>query len=270
MQSRFFDGPKPRMFAHRGAGGSAPENTLVAFGKALEVGAEYLEMDVHATADGHIVVMHDPQLERTTDGEGSVSTLTLAELKKLDAGYRFTPDEGKTYPYRGKGITVPTLREVIKKFQDVPFNIEVKENKTENERAVVELLNELGHAEITLLAAEKDTMMERLRPAAAGFPTSFCGSEVLEFIQRTNQNDWDGYAPPGSALQIPEEFSGIPVLTPELLEATHRFGVEVHIWTVNEEADMRRLLEMGVDGIMSDWPERLADVVRELGLRPDL
>lgn len=270
MQTQFFNSPRPRMFAHRGASGSAPENTLVAFEKAFDAGTDYLEMDVHATKDGQTVVMHDPVLRRTTDGSGPISALTLKELKKLDAGYRFTPDEGETFPYRGQGITVPTLREILKRFPGVPFNIEVKDNETGNEHAVVKLLTELGHTEITLLAAEKDSMMDRLRPAAPNFPTNFCGSETLDFIQCAYQDKWDGYVPPGDALQIPEEYGGMPILTPELLELAHGFNVEVHIWTVNEEDDMRRLLEMGVDGIMTDYPELLSSVVRELGLRPDL
>jgi glycerophosphoryl diester phosphodiesterase len=270
MQSRFFEKPKPRIFAHRGASGTAPENTLAAFEKALEAGADYLEMDVHATSDGHIVVMHDPALDRTTNGLGPISALTLKELKKLDAGYRFTPDEGETFPYRGQRITVPTLRELVERFPGVPFNIEVKGNDRGNEHAVVELLKELKHDEISLLAAEKEEMMVRLRPVVGGFPTNFCDTESLEFIQRANQNEWDGYAPPGAALQIPEEFAGMTILTPELLEAAHGFGVEVHTWTVNDEDDMRRQLEMGVDGIMSDHPERLSKVVREMCLRPDL
>ncbi len=262
MDTRFFDGPKPRIIAHRGASGTAPENTIVAFEKAIEAGADVLEMDVHATSDGHIVVMHDPALGRTTDGSGPISALTLKQVKKLDAGYKFTSDEGETFPFRGKKVTVPTLREVAKRFRKVPFNIEVKENETGNEHAVAKLLKKLGHAEITLLAAEQDVMMGRLRPAAPEFPTNFCGSEALEFFQRANQDDWDDYTPPGNALQIPEEYGGIQLLTPELIEAAHSQGVEVHIWTVNEEDDMRRILEMGVDGIMTDHPERLVRIVQ--------
>ncbi len=268
MRTRFFDGPKPRIFAHRGSSGHAPENTLASFDMAARAGADVLEMDVHATSDGHIVVMHDPMTERTTDGAGPVSALTLAELKRLDAGRRFSPDGGKTYPYKGKGIEVPTLREVAERFPRIPFNIEVKQGEPSIERAVFELLEKLGHAEITLLAAEMDVIMERIRPLDSGLATSFCSTEVLEFLQRLNQDSWEEYVPPGSALQIPESYHDIPVLTPELLDAAHRFGVEVHVWTVDEEADMRRLLEMGVDGIFTDYPERMAGVVREMGLRP--
>jgi glycerophosphoryl diester phosphodiesterase len=270
MRTRFYDGPRPRIFAHRGSSGSAPENTLPSFELAVEQGTDILEMDVHATSDGHIVVMHDPTLDRITDGEGPITGITLAELKKLDAGYRFSLDRGKTFPWRAKGITVPTLREVAERFPDVPFNIEIKEAATPNEQTAFDVLRNLGHAEITLLAAEKDFMIERIRAVDAGLPTNLCGSEVLDFLQRMYQDNWDGYVPSGNALQIPEHYADIPVLTSELLEAAHRFEIEVHIWTVNEAADMQRLLEMGVDGIMTDYPERLVSVMRGMGLRPDL
>ncbi|MBI5118667.1 glycerophosphodiester phosphodiesterase [Candidatus Poribacteria bacterium] len=267
MKTRFFSGPKPRMFGHRGSSGNAPENTLTAFEMAVEAGADILEMDVYATRDGHIVVMHDQMLESTTNGAGPVSSITLADLKQLDAGYRFTPDKGKTFPFRSKGIRVPTLREVIDRFPDIPFNIEVKQNEPRIERATFELLKELGHAEITLLASEHDFIMERIRQLDADIPTNFCSSEALEFLQRLHQDKWRDYDPLGDALQIPEEYYDIPVLTPALVEAAHRLGIEVHAWTINEEADIRRLLEMGVDGIMTDYPERLAKVVRGMGQR---
>ncbi|MBI4830050.1 MAG: glycerophosphodiester phosphodiesterase [Candidatus Lindowbacteria bacterium] len=267
MKTRFFDGQKPRMFAHRGASGAAPENTLVAFEMAVGAGADILEMDVYATRDGHIIVMHDDLLERTTNGKGSASQITLAELGRLDAGYWFTPDKGKNYPYRGKGIQVPTLREVIERFPNVPFNIEIKQNEPKIERATFELLKQLGHADITLLASEQDFLIERIRPLNPGLPTNFCSSEVLDFLQRLHQNRWSDYDPSGEALQIPEHYYDIPVLTPSLLEAAHRLGIEVHAWTINEEAEMRRLLKMGVDGIMTDYPERLTRVVRQMGFR---
>jgi len=268
MRIRYFDGPKPRMFAHRGSGGNAPENTLASFEMAIEMGADILEMDVHATRDGHIVVMHDEMLERTTDGTGPVSSITLAELKRLDAGYRFSPDKGKTHPYRDKGIRIPTLREVAERFPRTPFNIEIKQSEPQIERMVFEFLKKTGHAEISLLAAEKDFLIERIRSLNADLPTNFCDSEVLEFLQRLHQNNWKNYIPPGRALQIPEMYYDVSVLTNDSLKAAHRLGIEVHVWTVNEEADMRRLLNMGVDGIMTDYPELLTRIVRGMGLRP--
>src|SRR5262245_34337183 len=119
-----FQGPKPRLFGHRGAAGVAPENTMVSFRRALDDGVDVLELDVHASADGEILIMHDPTLERTTDGDGDVRARPWAELRRLDAGHRFTPDGGRTHPFRGQGITIPRLVDLITECPDVPLNIE--------------------------------------------------------------------------------------------------------------------------------------------------
>lgn len=222
-------------------------------------------MDVHATRDGHIVVLHDPELNRTTGGAGQVSLLTLAEVRRLDAGFRFSLDRDKTFPFRGKGIRIPTLREVAERFPGVPFNIEIKQSRPPIERAVFDLLEELGHSELTLLAAESDALIERIRRLDPGLPTNFASSEVLDFLQHVYTNEWEDYTPPGRALQIPEAYEGMPILSEKLLEAAHRLGIEVHIWTVNEVEDMRRVLAMGVDGIMTDYPQRLRKVVEDSG-----
>ena len=118
---------RPLVFAHRGGGGLYPENTLEAFKYSVSMGVDVLELDVHSTSDGTLVVMHDSQVDRTTNGSGQVNQMTLVQLKKLDAGYGFTPDGGKTYPYRGRGITIPTLQEVFDALPDKTFNIEPKQ-----------------------------------------------------------------------------------------------------------------------------------------------
>jgi glycerophosphoryl diester phosphodiesterase len=120
----FFDGPKPRQFAHRGSRGTHPENTIVAFKAALEVGAEAFELDVHTSAEGEVVVIHDSTLERTTDGHGKVRDLSLDQLKALDAGHNFTLDDGETFPFRGRELRIPTLAEVLDAFPDVPIIVE--------------------------------------------------------------------------------------------------------------------------------------------------
>jgi glycerophosphoryl diester phosphodiesterase len=255
------------MFAHRGFSGLYPENTLLSFEKAAEAGADILEMDAHATRDGHIVISHDSRLDRMTEGKGRIKEHTLSQIKRLDAAFNFSLDNGETFPFRGKGITIPTLREVAEKFPHIPFNIEIKQNEPKIEQAVFELLQELDHADLVLLAAESDVLMERIRFLDAGLPTNFASSEVLEFLQQTNLGQWADYHPAGRALQIPEKYYGMQVLTPELLEAAHRLEVEVHVWTVNDEADMRRLLKMGVDGIMTDYPQRLRRVIKNLNMR---
>ena len=111
----FFDTPRPHLFAHRGASAEAPENTLPAFARAVEHGVPFLELDCHATRDGEIVVLHDAELERTTDGEGPVSARSFAELERIDAGFRFSPD-GRSFPFRGRGLRVPRFAVVLEAF----------------------------------------------------------------------------------------------------------------------------------------------------------
>src|SRR5215212_218710 len=123
----FFAGKKPRLFAHRGASGEAPENTLIALQRAVELGMHYAELDVHASRDGTVVVCHDATLERTTNGHGHIRGLSLAELRAFDAGYHFSPDDGQTFPFRGTGVHIPTLVEVLQSFSTLQLTVEIKQ-----------------------------------------------------------------------------------------------------------------------------------------------
>ncbi|HYC21424.1 MAG TPA: glycerophosphodiester phosphodiesterase [Candidatus Bathyarchaeia archaeon] len=263
---RYLDGPRPRLFAHRGAAGEAPENTLVAFAAGIAAGADRLELDVHATRDGEVVVIHDATLERTTDGTGDVKSLLLAELQRLDAGYRFTDAAGR-HPYRGRGIRVPTLAELLAEFPEVPLNIEIKQDDPPIEAAVLAVLDRFGARSRTLLAAEEASIMARIRAATQDVVTSFSAHEVAELVGRHRVGDFDGYRPAGIALQIPPSFGDVELITAETVETAHRLGLEVHAWTINEESEMESLLALGVDGIMSDFPGRAAGVLKRLGLR---
>ncbi|MGH7818144.1 MAG: glycerophosphodiester phosphodiesterase family protein, partial [Candidatus Binatia bacterium] len=138
----YFSRPRPRLFGHRGAAGVAPENTMVSFRRALADGAEYLELDVHATRDGVVVVIHDATVDRTTDGRGAVRDLTFGELRGLDAGFRFANAE--EHPFRGQGVRVPALRELLEELPETALNVEIKQAHPPIERLVVELLEELG------------------------------------------------------------------------------------------------------------------------------
>lgn len=253
---RYLDTSIPRRFAHRGASGRRPENTLESFAEGLEAGAELLELDVHGTRDGEIVVFHDATLERTTDGSGPIKERTLAELKRLDAGFHFTGDrEGEQgRPYRGEGVRIPTLREVLEAFPAAPLNIEVKQDEPAIERHVVEIIERCGAAERVLLAAAEDGIMQRLRAVAGGMLTSSAAGEVVAFVEQGADDD---YRHPGDALQVPPYFGDIELVTEGFVEAAHRRGVEVHCWTINDAAEIERLLDLGVDGLMSDFPERL-------------
>src|SRR5919107_3636235 len=144
----------PVNLAHRGASGLAPENTLEAFRLAVEAGAGGLELDVHLTRDGHVVVIHDPSADRTTSGSGAVAGVPLAGLRGMDAGHRFSPDGGRTYPYRGQGLRVPTLAEVLEEFPDVSVNIDIKDIRPGYEEAVIGTLRKTGAEGRTLVASK--------------------------------------------------------------------------------------------------------------------
>lgn len=267
MGGGFFSRPRPRLFGHRGAAGVAPENTLPSFRRANADGAEILELDVHASRDGVVVVIHDATLDRTTDGIGAVRDLTFEEIRRHDAGYRFQAAKD-SYPYRRQGIRVPALTELLDEFPEVLLNIEIKQSHPPIEKAVVSLLRGLGWLDRVVLAAEDDRIMKRIRVAAPEALTSFSATEAAEFYQRCFTNELGGYVPPGKALQIPLRFGSTELVTAETLAAAHRLAVEVHVWTINERSEMDRLLALGVDGLMSDFPATLRNAARGIVSAP--
>lgn len=256
-----FPGAGPRLFGHRGAAGVAPENTLPSFRRALADGADVLELDVHATRDGEIVVLHDPTLERTTDGVGRVAALTFAELSRLDAGHTFTLDGGKTHPFRGQRIRVPRLAELMRELPDAPLNIEIKCEGAAPVDAVVALVR-AARARI-VLAAEHDNIMQAIRAAAPEIPTSLATLEVAAFIGALQQG-FEPSLPAGAvALQIPPRFGDTTLVDAASVAAAHRLGAEMHVWTINDPAEARRLLDLGCDAIMTDVPHVIRSVIAE-------
>jgi glycerophosphoryl diester phosphodiesterase len=238
----------------------------VAFAAGLAAGADRLELDVHGTADGHVVVLHDAALDRTTDGSGPVRGRTLAEVRALDAGCRFTAPDG-SHPWRGQGVRVPTLDELLAAHPDVPLNIEVKQEEPPIESAVLATLDRHAARARTLLAAEHASIMARIRAAAPDVLTSCSAAEAAEFVLRVRDGEVAGWTTPAVALQVPPRYGGIDVVTPESVAAAHAHGLEVHVWTINDAAEMDALLEIGVDAIMTDVPAVAVDVLRRRGLR---
>ena len=221
---------------------------------------------MHATADGQVVVFHDEVLDRTTDGTGLVRSLPLAALQRLDAGHRFRTADG-SYPFRGRGLRVPTLEEVVAAFPGVPLNIEVKQADPPIEAAVLAVLDRFAARERTLLAAEDATIMARIRAVAPDVLTSFSAAEVADWVYRLRDGRLADYRPPGIALQVPPAFGDVAIVTTDSVRAAHQLGLEVHAWTINEEQEIEALLELGVDGIMTDFPARGMAVLRRRGLR---
>jgi glycerophosphoryl diester phosphodiesterase len=192
--------------------------------------------------------------------------LPLATLQRLDAGYRFRAPDG-TYPYRDRGIRIPTLAELLEAVPDAPLNIEIKQGAPAIEAAVLAILDRFGARDRTLLAAEDAAIMVRIRAAAPDVLTSFAAPEVAEFVQRVVGDDLTGYRAPGDALQVPPSYRDVPIITAASVDAAHRLGLEMHAWTIDDEGEMAALLDLGVDGIMTDVPALAAALFRRRGLR---
>lgn len=263
--TKFFDGPKPRLFGHRGACGEAPENTMAAFQRAVDLGVEYIELDVQAAEDGQIMVIHDAAIERTTNGLGTVNEYSLAALQQLDAGYRFSPDDGKTLPFRASDVIIPSLKEVLSSFPNVKFTVEIKQSAPPIEEQVIAVVRDCGKADDVIIASEHDAVLARVRNLASDIPTNFGYNEVADFIQRVATGQLEGYQPPGQALQIPPKYQDIPLVTEQTVAAAHQLGLEIHVWTINNPQEIGSLLDLGVDGVMSDFPGRLLEVVKGRG-----
>ena len=257
----------PITFIHRGGAGVVPEDTILGFREGLKYGDAVIESDVQSTLDGELVVMHDESVDRTTGGKGRISQLSYAEIQRLDAGYHFTTDNGATFPWRGRGVTVPTLGEIYTEFPDRPVNIEIKKGgRPDIEERVAAAIAAAGAQSRTLVVSQSRTTMQRFREvsnhevATASSRLELLGYWLLTLLHLTWLID-----PPFQALQPPDKYKGIPIVTPRFVRAAHRQGLRVDVWTIDDEADMRRLLSYGVDGIMTDRPDVLA---RLLGHQP--
>jgi glycerophosphoryl diester phosphodiesterase len=256
-------------FAHRGGAALWPENTLESFRGGLAAGCGWIETDVHMTRDGQIVTFHDHDLRRTTNGRGRIRELTLAQLRELDAGHQFTTD-GRSFPFRRKGITVPTLVEVFELDPSVRVNVEIKQVQPSMCAALWRLIDERGLHDRVLVASEHVEVVREFRNLARGTVATSAGKrEAFGFwlAVRAGLSDWLPIE--YDALQVPISFRGLEVVSPAFVEAAHRRGLMVHVWTIDSLAQMRWLIDVGVDGIMTDHPARLTELVRERGLMPD-
>lgn len=256
----FLDTDLPLLFAHRGGAKLWPENTVLAFQSALDLGVTSWETDVHATRDGTLVVHHDPRVDRTTNGSGNIRDMRYAELMRLDAGYHFTDELGR-HPYRGKGLKIPTLAEVFDISPSSRINVEIKPPGRTVVRRVWQFIEHSGVHDRILVAAERDATVKRFRRySAERVATSASRREVFAFWLAVRARA-DRFVPLAfDALQVPPTFRGLTVVDRGFIRAAHRHGVQVHVWTIDEPSEGRRLLNLGVDGIMSDRPDRLMNL----------
>ncbi len=263
MNKKFFD-PEPRIFAHRGASGAYPENTIESFREAVRIGVDVIETDVHFTRDNRFVVAHDGELGRICDGTGAVADHTLAELKKFDAGYGFSTDGGASHPFRGRGLCLMSLEELLEEFPRQRFNIDLKAKNPAQAPFYCDLVERSGAVHRVLTASEHS---ENTRPVRARFPemaTSFSLSEALYyyFLFRSGLLFFKRSFP-ADVLQIPEFFGPSRVVSETFVGQAHRKGLRVHVWTVNDEEGMRRIYNTGADAVMSDHPALLKKVAEE-------
>jgi glycerophosphoryl diester phosphodiesterase len=223
-----------------------------------------IELDVRATSDGHCVVIHDATVDRTTDGSGAVSALTLAELQSFDAGYRFTRDGGETFPMRGQGLRIPTIGEVFSALPGMRITAELK--SADAQTPLFAAVQEFNAIDRVIVAGERNAYRTIVHEYPG--PKSASLEEAMPFflmhkflIARLGRIAAD-------VVQTCEIYRGRRILSPRLVRDFHRAGVMVHVWTVNEIADMNRLLDWGVDGLVTDRPDRLAEVLHQRLGRP--
>ncbi|MDP8975264.1 MAG: glycerophosphodiester phosphodiesterase [Actinomycetota bacterium] len=266
-------------YAHQGGAREAPSSTLLAMRQALEAGAAALELDLHATADGEVVVCHDPTVDRTTNGTGCIADMTLEAVQSLDAAYWWVPGsvvdhQGNPgdYPLRGRApadpaLRIPTLREVLEAFPTTYLNVDIKQTAPAvqpYERLVAELFREHGREDDVIVASFHDDATAAFSAIAPDVSTAagLAGMAGFYFAVR------DGAEPPPMrhhALQVPPYHEGTTVVDPAFVGAAHEAGLAVHVWTIDDAEEMERLVDLGVDGIMTDCPSVLTGVLRSAG-----
>jgi glycerophosphoryl diester phosphodiesterase len=251
---------RPLVFAHRGGRALGPENTVVAFDLGMAAGADGLEFDVHLARDGKVVIIHDPTLDRSTTTTGEVHVFTSAELAAVNASPRFGID--LELPWSGTQAGLPTLDDVLSRYPAASLIIEMKGERPELGPAVVEAVRRAGAASRVCLGSFSSAVLAAARQAGPDLATSASREEALRALQRS----WIGLSPGRAvrykAFQVPERAGRMRVVSRRFVRAVHRAGCAVHVWTVNEEADMRRFFDWGIDAIITDRPD-LAVKVRD-------
>ena len=268
-------------YAHQGGAREAPSSTLHAFRRACAVGAHALEMDVHCTIDGVLVVCHDATVDRTTAASGRIAELTMAQLSELDNAYWWVPGEEAVqdrvdaeYELRGRAphdrtLGVATLAEVLDEFRHVYLNLDIKgipPHVEAYESKLADLLRTYDRVDDVIVASFHDEALHRFRVAAPEIATSFALMESIHVGQALRNGTPVDKAGGQVALQVPHRLHGVEVVDPNLVEQAHRSGLAVHVWTIDDRVEMAELLAMGVDAIITDVPSVLAAVLTEQGV----
>jgi glycerophosphoryl diester phosphodiesterase len=254
------------LYAHRGAACERPENTMVSFERGVFLGAQALETDVHLSADGHVVISHDPDGARMCGVHRAISASTLAEMRRWDAGWGFV-DKAGARPFAGRGITIPTLAELLDAFPALPVNVDLKAQSPALVDAFVALIRRRGDEARVTAASFHRQNLKRVRAAGYGGATALAPSEVLELFALPPRL-WRRLPLRGTAAQLPTRARGVRLTRPAVLRRCHAAGVRVDFWTVNDPEAARALVALGVDGVMTDDPGALAPVFRAAARSP--
>ena len=260
----FLSAGRPQVFAHRGGCALGPENTIAAFDLGRDAGADGLELDVHLSADGVVVVCHDETLDRTTGSSGAIRAHTADALARVDAGHRFS-DKAGGFPFRGLGIGVPTLRDVLDRYRDLLLIIEMKENSAAIGEAVAATVRAAGAAERVCAAGYGQQALNAARRALPEMATSASHPEARLAVYRSLIG-WPVRRAAYDAFQVPETAGLIRIISPRFIRQVHDAGHRIQAWTIDEEPDMTRLLQWGIDGLISNRPD-LAVHVRDTFIR---
>jgi len=239
---------------------------MTAFAAAVELGYRYLETDAQLTRDGVLLAFHDETLDRVTDLSGRVSELTLAEIKRADAAYRFRPEPGPGFPLRGRGIEIPTLDELFEAWPLARFNIDAKTDPVV--RPLASLIERRGVVSRVCVGSFIDPRLARFRHLTRHRVCTSMGRSAVAAARLASIAGWMPRLGAG-CVQVPVEQWAVRIVDRAFVRAAHRGGLPVHVWTIDDAAEMRRLLDLGVDGIMTDRPTVLRQVLLERGSWPD-
>lgn len=252
-----------RIIGHRGAAGVAPENTVASIEHGVRAGAQAIEVDVHVSLDGRLVTIHDDTVDRTTDGSGPVESLTLEELRRLDAGHAFTVDRGHSFPFRGQDVRVPTLDEAVEAAAGLPMVIEVKSPAAG--RALADWLRarRAGPADAGRFIVGGFERAHVAPAAAAADLRCATRADLVPFVLLGKFGIDGPLRDEIDAIMLPIRKGPLRLVTRGFVRRAHGRGVGVYVWTVNRPAQMRALLDLGVDGLISDFPARVRRIVQE-------